>query len=843
MKVRVLRSIREIEPSVWDKLCDETVFSHGWFLALEESKAVDAHPRHLLLEQDGRAIGILPCFIQKSDPYYSLADRLFGPLAPIAKHLGLRVLPALLAYSPLAHRSKVFLADGVDHSTAIKALLDAMQALRKAEKLPACGWLFGTGNDQPQQALRAAGYRPSYLCPTALWLNTYLSLDMFLERIRRGNRHRYKMIRNELNRFKSSGIALSEEPLNALTDDQLAAMHATHYKRHNTAGRQLLTPEFFGALKRHLGERALLHVARRDGHVISYSIVLKDSARWHLFLSGEADSQAAHQNKLHFHINYYFPMQKAIDSGAIRLDYGMSAYTMKLERGCLLEPTQLWLQCEAPIQKTVMRLWLPVVGSWYKYKHRRARRHELESADSVTRGPFLQRAFNRLFEWRKFFLISLSTDKPLPEVTLAPSASIRPLAESEFERLRPTATRSRWQLFQRFQTAGYHCSWAWVNNTPAGYIWYTSGGRHIGDYLGTVPLKPDEGFIGYTYVWPQFRGIGLAQTLKEHARKQLASSGVRLLYSGVISGNAASLKSNARLGALPVGCWRYMRIGPWSWRWNAPAQAARLLNTLFARERQRVGLLPLRPSPVGDPFLAQRKPLIEPKKTAPGLGWLLQRGFRELIRYISERATTLELVVPLASLAPIALPAIAKTIRVRRLNPDQTTLLRPISSRRQYRFYSWLSAQGGECYVAEVSGRIVGYNWYLNKPYRSPFSRITFPLEPGEKFLVYSLTLRPWRGRGVDVALKNVVFEQFRQQEVPAIRTTVDDTNRPSLRGIARYHPSAVRAYHYRRFLGWRSVRVENINDSWRAPNSLTARRTHSYTVQHAKELSTHAPS
>ena len=129
MKVRVLRRIQEIDRQVWDALCDDPAFSHGWFCALEESGVAAVEPRHLILEDDGRVVGVLPCFIQRGDPYYTLAERLFGPLARWLDRCGVRVLPALLAYSPLMHRTELFLAPGVERAAAVRACTEAMERI------------------------------------------------------------------------------------------------------------------------------------------------------------------------------------------------------------------------------------------------------------------------------------------------------------------------------------------------------------------------------------------------------------------------------------------------------------------------------------------------------------------------------------------------------------------------------------------------------------------------------------------------------------------------------------------------------------------------------------------
>ncbi len=823
MNVRVLRTIRDIDPVAWDALCPDIVFSHAWFRALEDSRAVNVEPRHLVLEEHGRIVGVLPCMIQRGDPYYTLADRLFGPLARLAAALGLRVLPALLAYSPLAHRTELFLAPGTDRTTALRAIRDAMDAVCRDERLPVSGWLFAS---ESHEALRAAGYHSVYLCPIASWRNAYRSFDQFLEHLRRISRRRYKMVRHELNQFAPSGIRLTEEPLNSLSDARLAAMHAAHYARYRAQQGQALPPAFFAALKRDLGDCAVLHVARTQEQVVGYSIILKQADRWHMFLSGEA-AVDSHRNKLHFHLNYYYPMRLAIDQSIRRLDYGTASYQTKLERGCQLEPLRMGLRFHTPSLRLVMPVWLCLVDSWHRWKYRRERRMESTRAPVALRGPWWQRAANRLAEYRTFVLISHETATPVRLPSLPPDAQIRLLSESEDVWLRPTVTATNWRIFQTFRQAGYRCYGAWVGGTLAGYLWATTGRRHFGGYFGVIPLRDDEAFTGYVYVWPPFRGLGLAQALKERFRQDAAASGVRTIYWGIVDTNTASLKSAARVGALPLARWRYVRLGPWAWRRAIPIQHDHPLAKLFVSERQRTGYLPHRAAAVGDPALWQRQPRGRPDASwtladpmwkqlaaawrANGPRWILRRAARRLLAAVWEQVVTFECDAPIGPERLILSPVISSNPELRWLSPDELPRLAEVASPAMRRRFAQFAAQGGRCYAALLEGRVVAYNWYIDRPYHSPVTRLTHDVGAGEMFLIYSHTVRGWRGRGIDVAMKAAAFSEFQRAGYHTVRTTIDDDNRNSLRLMARWAAVPHRRYRYTRILGWRRVRAESL--------------------------------
>ena len=384
MKVRVVRSIHEVEPETWDRLGPDAVFGHAWFRALEASRVVDCDPRHLVIEDGGRVRGVLPCFVQRGDPYQTLMKRLAGPAA--------RWLPrqALVAYSPLAQRSEILLEPQVSMTRAVRACREAMDQICAEEGIGISGWLFVRSDDAPLgRALHDAGYLAGFLAPSARWNNApFDSFDAYVERFKRVSRRRYKDVRYELNRFRRSGIELREDALSSLSDELLARMQDQHYARHNPGSRSPFDAVFFAALKRELGGRALVHTARSaGGEVLSYSIVLAAEKRWHMFLSGDRDPESAHQDKLHFNLNFYFPIQRAIECAVSHLEYGLSTYEAKLQRGCALAGVGFWVRAHTPLLRAALPGWVRAVDQWYRRKHR-ALPLDAWSADSrVTAQP------------------------------------------------------------------------------------------------------------------------------------------------------------------------------------------------------------------------------------------------------------------------------------------------------------------------------------------------------------------------------------------------------------------------------------------------------------------------
>ena len=152
-----------------------------------------------------------------------------------------------------------------------------------------------------------------------------------------------------------------------MDNHDLTSMQRIHYGRYNPGDICPFSEAFFDALKSNMKNRAVVHLARQNGKLISYSLVLKGKNRWHMFLSGDADDELAHVDKLHFNLNYYFPIRQAITTGISQLDYGLSGYDTKVRRGCRLEPISIFLRGNTLFLRWGLPVWMRLVNWRYRF--------------------------------------------------------------------------------------------------------------------------------------------------------------------------------------------------------------------------------------------------------------------------------------------------------------------------------------------------------------------------------------------------------------------------------------------------------------------------------------------
>ena len=368
MRWRVARSASDVDAAAWNALTDDVELGHAWFRALELSRTPRVDARHVVVEEGDRVVAVLPCFLACEDPYYTVRERIFGPLRVGP---GRRGRPALVAYSPLVQRTVLLRDEKAGAAQVLPLCFEATRAICEQEGVDLECWPFVSDEDaELARALREHGYANAFLAPRArLDTSRFASFEEYLARFKSVSQKRHKQLRNEINRFRRSGVEIRETGLRAVDPDQLARLQQTHYGRHNEGAPSPYGSAFFGALARELGETALLHAAWREGELVSYSVVLAGALRWHMFLSGDLDEESAHAGRLHFSLNYYYPTERAIERGVRELDYGLSTYDLKLRRGCALEPVRLYARSHDALMRSWLPGWLSLVDRWYRRKH------------------------------------------------------------------------------------------------------------------------------------------------------------------------------------------------------------------------------------------------------------------------------------------------------------------------------------------------------------------------------------------------------------------------------------------------------------------------------------------
>jgi GNAT superfamily N-acetyltransferase len=113
--------------------------------------------------------------------------------------------------------------------------------------------------------------------------------------------------------------------------------------------------------------------------------------------------------------------------------------------------------------------------------------------------------------------------------------------------------------------AGDLCVVAMDGNTLAGFKLVTFG-RYIGIIDWTRTARPNSAWVYFIGVRHDLRGRGIASGLRNLMTAELKRRGVTRLYSGAMTFNVASLRSQGKSGYREIVDVRYRRILWFHWR-------------------------------------------------------------------------------------------------------------------------------------------------------------------------------------------------------------------------------------------------------------------------------------
>jgi len=332
-------SARDIGPAVWDRLANPQGVAlphpftrHAFFVALEESGSATAktgwRPLHLLLERDGKPIGLLPLYLKN----HSYGEYVFDHgWADAFARAGGRYYPKLQASVPFT-------------PVTGRRLLVADQDTAQAE-----AWLLQAAEKAVEQ-LRASSLHITFMTETE-WLSAaekgflrrtdkqfhwanqgYDSFEHFLGDLSSSKR---KNLRKERAAIAAEGVSFEWLTGGDLTE----SVWDDFFECYTTTGNQkwnppYLTREFFSRAGETMGEQILLIMAKLNGRYVGGALNFFDDTT----LYGRNWGSIGYVPFMHFEACYYQAIDFAIERKLRRVEAGAQG-SHKLLRGYLPCPT------------------------------------------------------------------------------------------------------------------------------------------------------------------------------------------------------------------------------------------------------------------------------------------------------------------------------------------------------------------------------------------------------------------------------------------------------------------------------------------------------------------------
>jgi hypothetical protein len=330
----------------WDELRDPDDFflSTRWLRVL--AATVDVPLRYLVAARgDTGQAGLATALLDQSAPWllgrpdtlleHSLRQRWAGAANCAARLAGppAGLLPSLVCGGRHLGRTRAVYRP--DTTTAeLAGLVAAAEDLARAGGARSVAFPYVDARDSRlREVLAGRGYL-SHGSGSYSWLPVPAGgLPAWLGTV---SAHRQRRIRAERRRLAAAGIEVRIEPLTAAAIPRLATLEAALFGKYGIPGWSAARSEaVLWQVLDALGPDAQLSVARGDGQVRGFGLLLRDRDQWHAHRAGfDYPYQRRHRLPVYFEVIYYHPVAAAPAEGIRTIHYGIGSEAVKRSRGC-----------------------------------------------------------------------------------------------------------------------------------------------------------------------------------------------------------------------------------------------------------------------------------------------------------------------------------------------------------------------------------------------------------------------------------------------------------------------------------------------------------------------------
>jgi predicted N-acyltransferase len=370
--VRNYATIASIRRENWESIAgDDVLASYGWLKTVEETISPAIKPRYLVAENAGRLLGASVCYVFSENSPSRTADNIFlGRASLLANRVGLSFLPCMICgpiYCVGSHLLIDPAAGAGERYRLTELLVDALEALARRHRLA----LYFNGVDDDEEAdlvnsLKRRRYfvvngRP--VCALDVPWSSFADYMAFIRKTR--GKKAYNDIKLQLNRNKKQGVKIDSVENPSEIDDRIAHLLEMQGKKYGQAS-SVFRKSLVCAMKRNLGKRARIYVARKSGLVTGVCIVLKKQRTGYVLITGI--DHAAGNDFTYFNLVYYRPIKDAIAEKTNRLYFGTEVYRLKFRRGCRCQPVYLYYKPRNRFNEILLAPWSLFIAWWTRRK-------------------------------------------------------------------------------------------------------------------------------------------------------------------------------------------------------------------------------------------------------------------------------------------------------------------------------------------------------------------------------------------------------------------------------------------------------------------------------------------
>ena len=353
MHTRIVHSISEIEPGLWDQVTEGDTKLKSWaFLrAVEQASINQASCSYILVFSGTECIGTSVCSMVRT----SLVTLAQGFLLELTKGIR-RIVPGFLTANVAVGGTLISSCTNCLSYLENDALPMLIHETEKAARDQGTGFVLFK-DFTPQDVRRhdatftELGYhRVASLPGAVIEVAGASSMNHFLSRFR----HKYRqMVRKDYMMAQQAGLEVRNERMYGHRSHEFIRLYR-QVLEHSATQFGILTPAFVVALARYMGNASFMKVFSIEDEVVALELFVEDGDVLRPLYLG---MDYKHRPDGLYYACLYHTLQHAIENGYGRIELGQKAYEAKARYGARRWPTAMYIKYLHPtLNKVLARL-------------------------------------------------------------------------------------------------------------------------------------------------------------------------------------------------------------------------------------------------------------------------------------------------------------------------------------------------------------------------------------------------------------------------------------------------------------------------------------------------------
>lgn len=351
IKTRIVRRVDEIPQEAWKRVYPPVIESQSFFRVIDDSRLDQFSFYYVLAYRRNHLVGIAPCFLMD----YPLDTSINGPLRRLSnaiKRASPRIfnLRAFVCGCPICG-GRIAIAEDPDH--VFRAIIRRIEQTAKKMRASVIGYKdFDHASTPLLDTLQKFGYSKFDSLPNTEMNVWFSDFEEYLKTLSAASRYD---LRRKFRRVDSR-IKIDTEVTNSPDEKTLNDIHRLYIQTEaaHEMGFEILTPDFFRNVARHMPDSAKFFLWRIEGRLVAFVLCLVSHDRLDDYYVG-LDYAVAHEYHLYF-LKFRDVLNWCIKNKIKIYEMGLTGYEPKRRLGFDTVPLYLYVKHRNRLIRPLFRM-------------------------------------------------------------------------------------------------------------------------------------------------------------------------------------------------------------------------------------------------------------------------------------------------------------------------------------------------------------------------------------------------------------------------------------------------------------------------------------------------------